>query len=152
MQEASGCFALTISGWMWVSKADPRAHIHKLICAAARLVFNLDSPTLVCSSAPFTRCQELPASVSKHWYLRTVRLTDQVHVYIQDMDQPYVPAAHSPCIKLLAAPSQRAKHSTACWTFEVLPPRRWNELPNNIRTSESLHSPKHTSNHYTRTS
>ena len=34
--------------------------------AAARLVFNLNSLTLLCSSAPFTGYQWLPASVSKH--------------------------------------------------------------------------------------
>ena len=46
--------------------------------AAARLVFNLNLLTLLCSSAPFTGYQWLPASVSKHEYLRTVLRTDRV--------------------------------------------------------------------------
>ena len=109
---------------------------------AARLVFNQPK---FCHTTPLLR--------SLHWLpvaarIRFKTLVLAYHavngsgpVYIQDMVKLYTPARslRSASANQLVAPSLRAKHSSKSRLFAVLAPKWWNELPIDIRTSESLH-------------
>ena len=104
--------------------------------AAARLVFNLSSLTLLRS------LHWLPLAVRirfKTLVLAYRAASGSGPVYIQDMVKRYTPARplRSASDNRLVAPSLGAKHSTSQLS-DVLAPKWWNELPNDIRT-ESLH-------------
>ena len=109
--------------------------------AAARLVFNLNSLTLLRSSAPFTGYQLLPRIRFKTLVIAYRAVNGSGPVYIQDMVKRYTQARslRSASANRLVAPSLRAKHSSKSRLFAVLAPKWWNELPMDIRTSESLH-------------
>ena len=108
--------------------------------ATTQLVFNLPKFTPVLhSSAPFTGYQWLPASITKH--LRIVLRPDRVQSTSRTWSNLTPQPVHSisASANWLVASSLRANHSTKSPLFAVLAPKWWTELPNDIRTTESLY-------------
>ena len=110
--------------------------------AAARLVFN--QPKFSHTTPLLRSLHWLPVAARirfKTLVLAYHAVNGSGPVYIQDMVKLYTPARslRSASANQLVAPSLRAKHSSKSRLFAVLAPKWWNELPIDIRTSESLH-------------
>lgn len=108
--------------------------------AAARLVFNLPKTAHV-----------TPLLISLHWLPVAARIkfkalllayktvTKMAPAYLDSLIQVYTPSRplRSACERRLVLPAQHGSKSLARLFFSVVP-KWWNELPNSIRSAESL--------------